>query len=92
MENLSIIEESHAAKVLVLCLQEGEIAKGIVYQKLQKNTTVLQSRIKQLVDAGLLSEELQKRDGTQARILTLTPRGRRVAEHLKAIDGILSEK
>lgn len=89
MQDLSVIEGAHATKVLVLCLREGEIPKGIIYQKLQKNTTVLQSRIKELVDAGLLNEE--ERPDPFRKMISLTPTGRRVAEKLAEIEEILAE-
>jgi DNA-binding HxlR family transcriptional regulator len=90
MQDLSIIESAHAAKVLVLCLREGDMPKGMIYQKIPKNKTVLQSRIKELVDAGLLNEE-EKFDPFR-KIISLTPKGRKVAEHLAAIEGILREE
>lgn len=89
MQDLSVIESARVAKVLVLCLREGEMPKGIIYQKLQKNTTVLQSRIKELVDAGLLREE--ERSDPYRKMISLTEKGLAVAEKLKEIEDILSE-
>lgn len=92
MQDLSVIEEAHAAKVLVTCLKEGDIAKSVLYGILQKNNQVIQARIESLVSARLLTETEQKIDGAWKKIISLTPKGQQVAEHLRAIEEILSEE
>ena len=91
MQDLSIIEEAHAAKVLVTCLRQGDIAKSVLYGILQKNNQVIQARIEKLVSARLLTETEQKVDGAWKKMISLTPKGRRVADHLQAIEEILAE-
>lgn len=90
MQDLSFLERAHATRLLRVCLREGPMPKSILYQIMQGTPNVMQARIRELVDAGMLSEVME--DHTPYRkIISLTPKGRRVAEKLAEIDNILAE-
>lgn len=68
------------------------MAKGVLYQKMQKNNEVLRKKVEDLIHAKLMIEERVKDDKDDwVKMLSLTPKGRRVAEKLRDIEQILSE-
>lgn len=91
MQTIEFLERAHAVKILVKVLKEEPIAKGILYGMLKENTEVMKKRVAEQINMDILKEEIVKKDGTQVRILTLTPKGRRVAEKLRDIEEIMGE-
>lgn len=90
MQDIEKIEQAHAVKVLLRVLKEETIPKSMLYQKIGKNTDVLSKRIEELKAIGLLNEEEVRTDALR-KMISLTEKGRRVAEHLQAIEDILGE-
>lgn len=91
MQDVERIEQAHAVKVLLRVLKDEPIPKSMLYQKIGKNTDVLSKRIEELKAIGLLNEEEVRTDALR-KMISLTPKGRRVAEKLSEIEDILAEK
>ena len=87
-----ILEGRLAVRILLVLLEQREpIMKGNLLPKVTRGTGTAMSRIKELQDAGLLTEE-QEQQRPFRKFIELTPKGRAVAEHLAAIEGILGEQ
>ena len=84
-----VLEGRLAVKILLVLREEKEpIIKGNLLPKVTKGTGTAMSRIKELHEAGLIIEE-QEQQRPFRKFIDLTPKGRQVAEHLAAIEGIL---
>ena len=87
-----VLEGRLAVKILLVLLEETEpIMKGNLLPKVTKGTGTAMARIKELQDAGLVIEE-QEQQRPFRKFVELTPKGRAVAEHLAAIEGILRDE
>jgi DNA-binding HxlR family transcriptional regulator len=86
-----VLEGRLAVKILLVLKDEKEpIIKGNLLPKVTKGTGTAMARIKELQEAGLIIEE-QEQQRPFRKFVQLTPKGRAVAEHLAAIEGILRE-
>lgn len=85
------LEATHAIKILIILYFEGKMIKGVLASYVAKGTVSVQSRVDELVKLGLITEE---REDTRPfrKFVELTPKGRAVAEHLAAIEGILRDE
>lgn len=82
---IEIIEERHAAKVLLYLYTKGPTIKGDLYDGLDKGIRVVLDRVNLFTDIGLVEETiLPVKPFTKT--LILTPKGRRVAELLAKVE------
>lgn len=63
--------------------------KTALYRQITSNTASLLRRVTELVDDGLLTVMIST-EHPFTHILTLTPKGRAMAEHLAMVEDILS--
>ena len=89
--DLTVLENTHAITIMLILAREGSMYKGMLYQKISKNTASVQRRIDSLVAAGLVTVE-QDTAHPFPQWVSLTPLGREVAEHLQAIVELMSRK
>ena len=89
--DLTVLENTHAITILLILRREGPMQKGMLYQKISKNTASVQRRIDSLVMAGLVTET-ETKEHPFPRIIDLTPLGREVAEHLQAIVELMQRR
>ena len=84
-----VLEDRHAVSILLTLLDAREpYIKGVLTSVLSTGSRTVPDRIKDLEDAGLITEE-QEQQRPFRKFIDLTPKGRQVAEHLAAIEGIL---
>lgn len=86
--DLTVLENTHAITIMLILAREGSMYKGMLYQKISKNTASVQRRIDSLVKAGLVTET-ETKEHPFPRIIDLTPLGREVAERLDEIEELM---
>lgn len=86
--DLTVLENTHAITILLILEREGPMQKGILYQKISKNTASVQRRIDSLVKAGLVTET-ETKEHPFPRIIDLTPLGREVAGKLAEVQELM---
>ncbi len=86
-----ILEETHAASILLYLYEKGRVNKGILAQELSKRSGTVAKRIDELVSAGLILETIEEKRSRPHNV-ELTPTGKRVAEKLAEIEEILGEE
>lgn len=91
MYNSKILEERLAISVLLALHSEKKpMQKGILVSMLAKAAATVNYRVAELLEAGLITETREENRPFR-KFVELTPRGREVAEHLAAIEGILEQ-
>ena len=88
---LEVIENIYSLRILALLFREGSMFRSIIYNRVSKSTNAPKARIDSLLEAGLLTEDVSQFPPLSKRI-GLTDKGRRVAEHVAAIEQILGER
>jgi DNA-binding MarR family transcriptional regulator len=89
MYKSEILEERLAIGVLLTLYREGKpMQKGVLVSKLAKAATTVNYRVSELLGAGLITE-VQEETRPFRKFVELTPRGKKVAKHLAAIEDIL---
>lgn len=88
--NLAVLESVYAMRILALLLKEGPTFRSILYQRVSRSTNSPKARVDELLEAGLLTEEVSQFPPLSKRI-GLTEKGRRVAEKIAEIERILEE-
>ncbi len=84
------LEDTQMIGILLVLLKQGPIPTTVLSGMLAKGSGTTINKLGKLIDQGLVKD--RREDAfPRRRILELTDRGRRVAEHLKAIDDILNE-
>jgi len=89
--NISILESVYAMRILMVLLKEGPTFRSILYQRVSRSTNSPKARVDELLEAGLLTEEVSQFPPLSKRI-GLTEKGRRVAEHVVTIEEIMNER
>ncbi|NLI74185.1 MAG: hypothetical protein GX369_05395 [Euryarchaeota archaeon] len=82
------LEATHAIKILIILYFEGKMIKGVLASYVAKGTVSVQSRVDELLQLDLVTEE-QEQQRPFRKFIELTPKGRAVAEHLAAIEELL---
>ena len=85
---IGLLEDAHAMKILYALAKEGATAKTILYSSISTSNRTLADRIKDLTEAELIEEIATER--YPYRALQLTEKGKKVAEHVEAIERILN--
>lgn len=75
----SVLERPYAIAILVTILKEGPHLKSVLYARVSRSTNSPKNRVNELVDAGLLTEEISKQSPL-SKTIDLTPKGRKIAE------------
>ena len=82
---LSVIENSHSARILAFLLLNGSCMKTDIYSGVARSA-MMPVKLDRLEEVGLISQEVRGR----RTYVALTPMGREVAEHVVAISRLLS--
>lgn len=88
MLNVSTLEQAHALKILIILATEGPMSRSVLYGQVISSNRTMKDRVNELMALGLLEDVLI--DERPYRALQLTARGREVAEHVAAIERILT--
>lgn len=82
---LTIIEERHMLSALLFIYRSGKAAKTTIYENVSKNPR-MPVKLDALKDAGLVNMQYG-----MPTYVSLTEKGRRIAESISNIEDILSE-
>lgn len=88
---VSIFENTLALRILLVLYREGDMFRSTLYNRVAKGTNTARYRVDELLEAGLLTEEVSQFPPLSKRI-GLTEKGCRVAEHVVAIEEIMNER
>lgn len=88
MLNVSTLEQAHALKILIILATEGPMSRSVLYGRVISSNRTMKDRVNELMALGLVEDVLI--DERPYRALQLTERGREVAEHVAAIERILT--
>jgi len=87
---VEIIEKPKSVSILLTLLDNPEgVGVRSLIDKVGGSATTTISRLKELEDAGLVSHKFIRTNKTWSKCITLTEKGRKVAELLAQIRGIL---
>ena len=86
--NVGSLEQAHALKILIILAAEGPMSRSVLYGQVISSNRTMKDRVNELMALGLLEDVLI--DERPYRALQLTERGREVAEHVAAIERILT--
>jgi DNA-binding HxlR family transcriptional regulator len=88
MLNVSTLEQAHALKILIILAAEGPMSRSVLYGRVISSNRTMMDRVNELMALGLVEDVLI--DERPYRALQLTERGRKVAEHVAAIERVLT--
>ena len=77
-----------SARVLITLYKNGSIPVTTLQEKSKVSPTALYNSLRKLIQYGLISEEREE-DFPRRRLISLTDRGRKVAELLVEIEKVL---
>ncbi|MFA5313161.1 MAG: winged helix DNA-binding protein [Methanomassiliicoccales archaeon] len=77
LRKIAVLENRYALQILIV-LKDGPLGRLELYQRLRSSPTTPIRRIEKLIKAGLITEKVLEDQRTHE--LTLTPKGRDVAE------------
>jgi DNA-binding PadR family transcriptional regulator len=84
-------KQAGALELLVILLEDGTLDKGEIVGKLKRSTTTVYNALRLLKKARLINE-FEADSFPYRKDVSLTEKGRRVAEHLVEVEKILGEK
>ena len=90
LETMEVLGDYHSMKILLLLHEKGTTMRSVVYAIIPSSSNTLKIRLDTLLDNGLIAEREEKFP-PKRKWVELTKKGERVAEHLLAIQRILSE-
>jgi len=82
---VSVLEEVHALKILLILNSEGRMVKGDLAARIAKGTVAVQSRIESLISEGLITET-QEKTRPFRKFIDLTKKGKEVSSHIAAVE------
>lgn len=85
VNDLEYLEQKHSLKILKILYENGELCKGELSSMITVGTASVQSRIKDLVEAGLVDEVVDTVKPYKKHI-SLTEKGSEVAELVTRIN------
>jgi len=86
--NVSVLEETHALKILLILSTRGKMVKGELAASVAKGTVAVQSRIESLVSEGLVTETQEKMKPFR-KYIELTEKGKKISDFLADIEKIM---
>lgn len=84
------LEDHQSVRIVLYLHQNGTSIRSVVYAFASNSPAAAKSRIDKMIIKGLISEK-EEQFPPKRKWLELTKKGERVAEHLLAIQRILSE-
>ena len=84
---ISSLEEKHLMSMLMYLREKGPSRKTDIYDAVSTNPRMT-LKVERLEAMGLISTEYN--NALRSTVVTLTEEGRKVAEHLAAVDSILT--
>lgn len=84
---METLEQTSACRILVLLTKEAYPVSEIIRQ-VGSSQQAIYNALRKLKDAGLIQEELET-DFPRRRLISLTEKGRKVAEKLEEIEKML---
>ena len=84
---ISTLEEKHLMSMLMYLREKGPSRKTDIYDAVSTNPRMT-LKVERLEAMGLISTEYN--NALRSTVVTLTEEGRKVAEHLAAVDSILT--
>lgn len=84
---ISSLEEKHLMSMLMYLREKGPSRKTDIYDAVSTNPRMT-LKVERLEAMGLISTEYN--NALRSTVVTLTEEGRQVAEHLAAVDSILT--
>jgi len=87
---LETLEQTAACRILVYLYKEGDFAVSEIIRKVGSSQQAIYNALRKLRDAGLIQEELEE-TFPRRRLISLTEKGRKVAEKLEEIEEELSK-
>lgn len=88
MNGLDLLEQKSACRVLVYLLENDSSTISDILNKGDFSQTSLYNALRKLKDADLIQEELEK-EFPRRRLISLTEKGKKVAEKLEEIEKLL---
>ena len=82
----SCLEEKHMISILLYLGIHGPSRKIDIYQAVSTNPR-MPMKLDKLESLGLINQDFD--DGLRSTVVTLTPAGREIMEHLSAIESVL---
>lgn len=86
--NLALLENVYSLRILAVLFNEGPMFRSILYNKVSKSTVAPKARVDELLEAGLLTEDVSQFPPLSKRI-GLTEKGRKVAELVVEMEKVL---
>lgn len=90
LETMEVLGDYHSMKILLLLHANGTMMRSVVYARIPSSSNTLKIRLDALLESGLIVEREEKFP-PKRKWVELTKKGEKVAEHLLAIERILSE-
>lgn len=88
VSDLEYLEQKHSLKILKILYENGELCKGELSSMITVGTASVQSRIKDLVEVGLVDEVVDTVKPYRKHI-SLTDKGEEIAKLVSQIDNLL---
>ncbi|MDH7509376.1 MAG: hypothetical protein QHH00_08330 [Methanomassiliicoccales archaeon] len=88
---LEILENTYALRILVVLKRKGPLFRSILYNLISKSTGAPRIRVDELIEAGLLEEKISTVPPF-TKTVSLTEKGKKVAEKVAEIEEILREE
>ena len=85
MNGLELLEQTSACRALVYLLKNNRSTISEILNKGDFSQTSLYNALRKLRDAGLIQEELEQ-EFPRRRLISLTEKGKKVAEKLEEIE------
>ena len=84
------VDDDHSIRIIFYLHEHGSSIRSAVYAYASNSPAVAKKRIDDMIEAGIIIEK-EEQFPPKRKWLTLTKKGEEVAEHLLAIERILSE-
>lgn len=88
VNDLEYLEQKHSLKILKILYDNGELCKGELSSMITVGTASVQSRIRDLVEVGLINEVVDTVKPYRKHI-SLTEKGEEVAKLIAQMDKLL---
>lgn len=85
---IDTLESAHALKVLIALKREGPTARSLLYSMISSSNRTVFDRVEMLIEKGLVEDG--PIDKPPYRALSLTQKGKEIADHAEKIEQILN--
>ncbi len=83
-----LLERANTVSIIRVLFEKGEVMRSDLYDAVGKGIPTVHKRVNELIDLGLIEEEVL-RVGVKRKMIRLTEKGRRVAELLEKVEKAL---